>query len=304
MSRPRSNKSTNGRLFMMRAALRALSAIAPPLADRWAMDLFYRPQRRREEPEVAATACHRWRVHTRAGWLTAWDYGAGPTVLLVHGWSGAAAQWSGFIGPLVRAGYNAVALDLPAHGFSDGARTNLKEFVEAILDTAERVKPIHAVVAHSFGATATTLALGRGLRARRAVLIAPPARDVPGFVHAFARQLGLPLAGEDRLVARMRQRFGDLAQFDARRVAATLDTPALLFHDHDDRQIPFAEGEALARAWRGARIRPLHGLGHNRPLADADVVREALAFIAGPAGSERAGASVTPFAAAAPPMPG
>jgi len=37
----------------------------------------------------------------------------GPTVLLLHGWSGAAAQWSRFIDPLVRAGFNAVALDLP-----------------------------------------------------------------------------------------------------------------------------------------------------------------------------------------------
>ena len=301
MSKQCSNKSTNGRLFMVRAAVRTLSAIAPPLGDRLAMGLFYRPQRRREQPEVRAAACHRWRVDTRAGWLTAWDYGAGPTVLLIHGWSGAAAQWSGFIGPLVRAGYNAVALDLPAHGFSDGARTNLKEFVEAILDTAERVKPIHAVVAHSFGATATTLALGRGLRAQRVVLIAPPARDVPGYVHAFARQLGLPPAREPRLVARMRRRFGDLAQFDARRVAATLDTPALLFHDQDDRQIPFAEGESLARAWPGARMRRLQGLGHNRPLADPGVVREALAFIAGP---QRPSASVISLATVGLPLPG
>jgi pimeloyl-ACP methyl ester carboxylesterase len=296
MSKERPKKSTNGRLFLMRSGLRALAAIAPPLGDRWAMDLFYRPRRRRQQPEVSGADCHRWRVQTRAGWLTAWDYGVGPTVLLVHGWSGAAAQWSRFIGPLVGAGYNAVALDLPAHGFSDGARTNLKECVEAILDTAERVKPIHGIVAHSLGATATTLALGQGLRARRAVLIAPPARDVAGYVHSFARQLGLPQAREAALVARMQRKFGDLAQFDARRVAATLDTPALLFHDLGDREIPFAEGESLARVWPGARMRPLQGLGHNRPLQDPDVVREALAFIAGP---ERAGAAVIPLPAAA-----
>ncbi|HET6148677.1 MAG TPA: alpha/beta fold hydrolase [Polyangia bacterium] len=267
---------------MARAGVRALSAIAPPLGDRLAMDLFYRPRRKRLEPEVPDIACHRWRVQTRAGWLTAWDYGSGPTVLLVHGWSGAAAQWSRFVEPLVRAGYNAVALDMPAHGFSDGDRTNLKEFVEAIVDTAQRVRPIRAVVAHSLGATAAILALGRGLRAQRAVLVAPPARDVPGFVHSFAQRLGLTQGQEGRLVARMRRRFGDLEQFDARRVAATLDTPALVFHDVDDAEIPFAEGESLARAWPGARMRPLAGLSHNRPLKDPEVVREALAFIAAP----------------------
>jgi len=275
-------------MFMMRGALRALSALAPPLGDRLAIDLFCRPRRRLQEPDVPGVACHRWRVRTRVGWLNAWDYGAGPTVLLVHGWSGGAAQWSRFIAPLVRGGYNAVALDLPAHGFSDGARSSLRDFVDAVLDTADRVKPIHAVLGHSLGATAATLALARGLHAGRAVLIAPTAGDVAGYLHSFARQLGLPRAQQRRLVVRMQQRFGDLGQFDAPRAAEKLSTRALVFHDVDDPEIAFAEGESLARAWPGARLRPLQGLGHNRPLKDPDIVREAVDFIAARTPTERA----------------
>src|SRR5690349_20988780 len=119
MDKKLADKSTNGRVVLARLGLRALSLVAPPVAERVTMDLFYRPERRRQQPEVPGLTGHRWQLRARAGWLTAWDYGAGPTVLLVHGWSGAAAQWSRFIDPLVRAGYNAVALDLPAHGFSD-----------------------------------------------------------------------------------------------------------------------------------------------------------------------------------------
>jgi pimeloyl-ACP methyl ester carboxylesterase len=276
-SRP--NKSTNGRFLLMRTGLRALSLVAPPLAERLAMDLFFRPRRLDQTPQALDVEGKAWRVSTRAGWLTAWDYGTGPTVLLLHGWSGAAGQWSRFIGPLVRAGFNAVALDLPAHGHSDGDRTNLQEWVHAVLDTAERVKPIHGVVAHSFGATAAILAMGQGLRAERAVLIAPTARDVAGYVHAFATLIGLPRARERGVVARMQRRFGGLDQFDARLVAPTLSTPALLLHDVDDAEVPFAEGESLARAWAGARLERLHGLGHNRPLKDPEVVRRALAFV-------------------------
>lgn len=279
MSMPRPKKRTNGRVLMLRAGVRALAAVAPPLADRVAMDLFFRPQRRRETPEVAALACHRWQVRTRAGWLTAWDYGAGPTVLMIHGWSGAAAQWARFVGPVVQAGYNAVAIDLPAHGSSEGTRTNLEQYVEAILDTADRIKPIHGVLGHSLGATAVTLALARGLRAERAVLIAPASRDVPGYLHAFAQRLGFPEQRERHLVAAMRRRFGDLERFDARRAAAGLRTPVMMFHDVGDREVPFAEGELLARVWPGARLRTLEGLGHNRPLTDAKVVRETLAFL-------------------------
>ena len=284
MSRPhpdaRQKKRTNGRFQTLRAGLRVLSAVAPPLAEQLAMDLFYRPRRRRLAPDVPGAEPHAWRVKTRAGDLAVWDYGCGPTVLLVHGWSGAAGQWSPFIGPLVREGYNAIALDLPAHGLSPGDRTNLQEVVHAVIDTAARVAPIRAVVGHSLGAPATTLALGQGLRAERVVLISPASRDVPGYVHAFAHQIGLPQARERGLVARMRRKFGDLDRFDARKAAADLSTPALVFHDVDDAEVPFAEGESLARAWSGARLTALHGRGHNRPLTDPDVVRETLAFIA------------------------
>jgi len=276
----RRNNRTNGRFLAWRAGLRALSVVAPPLAERLATDLFFRPQRRGEAPRVLEAEGKAWRVRTRAGWLTAWDYGVGPTVLLLHGWSGAAAQWSRFIDPLVRAGFNAVALDLPAHGFSDGTRTDLQEWVHAILDTAKRVQPIHAVVAHSFGATAGILALGQGLRAERAVLIAPAARDVAGYVHAFAQKIGLPRARERGVVARIERKLGDLDRFDARQVVPTLNAPALVLHDVDDTEVPFLEGASLARAWPGARIQSLHGLGHYRPLADPEVVRKAVAFIA------------------------
>jgi pimeloyl-ACP methyl ester carboxylesterase len=275
----RPQKRTNGRFAYVRTGLRVLSAIAPPLGERLAMDLFYRPQRRQELPRVVGPECHRWRVRTRAGWLAAWDYGSGPTVLLIHGWSGAAAQWSAFIGPLVGAGYNAVALDLPAHGFSEGDRTDLQQCIGAILDTADRVKPIHAVVGHSLGAVAATLAMGRGLRTERAVLIASPARDVAGYVHTFAGQLGLSRARERGLVARMQAKFGDLDQFDVRRVVGRLRTPALLFHDVDDAEVPFEEGEELAHTWPGARMQRLQGRGHNRPLRDPEVVREVLSFL-------------------------
>jgi len=288
MSTSRPKKGTNGRLLMLRAGVRALSALAPPLADRVALDLFFRPHRRHEAPDAPVVACHRWQVRTRAGWLTAWDYGAGPTVLMIHGWSGVAAQWSRFIGPLVQAGYNAVAIDLPAHGASEGTRTNLRQYVEAIVDTADRIKPIHGVLGHSLGATAVTLALARGLRAERAVLIAPASRDVPAYVHAFAQRLGLPERRERHLVAAMQRRFGDLALFDARRAATGLRTPVMMFHDIGDREVPFAEGELLSRLWPGARLRTLEGLGHNRPLTDAKVVRETLAFL-GNAGAPAAG---------------
>src|SRR4029078_11868989 len=43
-TKQRVKNRTNGRLIFVRAGMRLLSAIAPPLADRLAVDLFYRPR--------------------------------------------------------------------------------------------------------------------------------------------------------------------------------------------------------------------------------------------------------------------
>ena len=52
-------------------------------------------------------------------------WGAGPSVLLVHGWEGRGAQLGALVDPLVAAGYRVVALDGPAHGDSPGRLSTL-----------------------------------------------------------------------------------------------------------------------------------------------------------------------------------
>jgi predicted alpha/beta-fold hydrolase len=60
------------------------------------------------------------------------SWGAGPTVLMVHGWNGRGAQLGAFAPELVHAGFRVVTFDTPAHGRSPGRATNLPEISEAI----------------------------------------------------------------------------------------------------------------------------------------------------------------------------
>src|SRR5712691_10971637 len=164
----RSEKSTTGRFFM-RAGFRGLEMVAPRAASRLAANLFCSP--RRAKP--AAAGGHRFEIFPG---IAAWDWGEGPTVLLAHGWNGSAAQMTPLVEPLVRSGFYVVAFDQPAHGSSSGRRATAYDFAEAILAVSRRVKPVHA--------------LSRGLKAKRAVLLAPPA-GVDHFVRSFAGALGL-----------------------------------------------------------------------------------------------------------------
>jgi pimeloyl-ACP methyl ester carboxylesterase len=69
-------------------------------------------------------------------------------------------------------------------------------------------------------------------------------------------------------------------------MAAALDTPLLVMHDRDDPTVPWAEGAAIATAWRGAELVTTSGLGHRDIVRDPDVVARAVAFLSASASTE------------------
>jgi pimeloyl-ACP methyl ester carboxylesterase len=67
---------------------------------------------------------------------------------------------------------------------------------------------------------------------------------------------------------------------DARRAAASLRVPALIVHDPEDREVPWAHGAEIANAWMGSRLLQADGLGHNRLLRDPRILAATTDFIA------------------------
>jgi pimeloyl-ACP methyl ester carboxylesterase len=282
MPRLRRQKRTNVRL-PVRAGMRLLSWLAPQRAETLALDLFATPRRARPavSPEAGLPA-HRFTIDVAGQRLAAWDWGEGPTVVLTHGWSGHAGQLSGFVAPLVRAGYHVVAFDHPAHGQSEGRQANYLTVAHALTAVVRRVGPVEAIIAHSLGSTATILALARGLPVDRVVLVAPPAAPAD-YARSFARAIGLPEARGEGMLERIRVLIGgSLDNLDARRLVTTLRARALVIHDREDRDVPFPHGEAIAAAWPGARLHAVNGLGHYRVLRDPAVIEAAVAFVRAP----------------------
>jgi pimeloyl-ACP methyl ester carboxylesterase len=265
----------------LRAFFRSVGPGFPKLAGAVASRLFVTPPRPQVSPRVAETLTRSkpFTVRWRRGSLRAWGWGSGPAVLLVHGWGGYGAQFASFIPALEEAGYRAVAIDGPAHGRSDGRRTNLLEFSEAILDVAEKVGPLAGVVAHSFGGASTALAISRGLRPDRVVFVGPAADPVMA-TRRFAAALGLPDPALRAMRSRLERKIG--VQFEALnipRLAAGFDVPLRVVHDREDREIPWEEGSVIAAAWPGAELLTTHGLGHYRILHDPEVIRGTVEFL-------------------------
>jgi pimeloyl-ACP methyl ester carboxylesterase len=213
--------------------------------------------------------------------VTTWGNN-GPTILLMHGWGGARAQMTGFVDPLLFAGYRLVAYDQPAHGESDGTMTNLLEIAPTMDLIAQEEGPFHAVIAHSFGTLITSYALvHRNFPA--------PARLV--YFGAFNQLLdSLPrfqiLAGfSDEIMEGFRvmlyEKFGRevLEAITNEALTPRINIPALLFHDVTDNVTPVQDSRAVASVWKQARLMETEGLGHRGALQSKSIHEQVMKFL-------------------------
>ena len=266
---------------MLRTAFRAVGSVAPGVAARWAEAIFCRPPRhdpRPAEDAFLATGA-RTTVRSQNQDLAVWSWGKGPTVVLAHGWGSRAGRFSALAASLVAADFRVVLFDAPAHGASMGHQASLPQFARALRDVGETVGALHGLVGHSLGGAAVSLAMHQGLSSRRVVLLAPPA-DVFLFSHAFADHLRIP----PRARAVMRHNLEVRLQFRWEELhiptlVQRMTSPALVVHDLQDPDVPFAHGEEIARAWPGAELFTTRGLGHRAILRDREVVRRTVEFL-------------------------
>lgn len=213
-------------------------------------------------------------------------WGSGPVVYLVHGWGGNSVQLRAFLGPLLAAGHRVVTFDALSHGESDtgalGPRhTTIPEMAAAFEAVVAAHGPAHAVIAHSLGANAMFYALRRGSWAGRLVFLAPLTQPMP-YTALFAAELGFDRRIRERMVARVARRAG--VPWSAFDVPGGLDDlaevpPLLTFHDPNDRETRYADSVALRKAWPGAELVTVRGLGHWRLLRDPATVARAVEFV-------------------------
>lgn len=273
------------RLF--RLALAASQRLWPALAVRAANRLFGTP------------LPPKW-LHRRGGWDAGWHierwpfenasvtlYGPAvaphaPLALLVHGWGGHARQLLPLADALAQQGLRPVLLEMPAHGASRGAVSNLPQFARAIEYVVGKLvqqgHTVRVVAAHSLGANAAAFAAARGLPVQRLVLLAPPASPLD-YTRYFAHVFGLSEATRAAMQKRIEAREAILMpQLEPDAVGPRIRVPTLVVHDQGDSINKFADGQAYAHAIRGAQLLATQGLGHRKILKDPAVLAKVALF--------------------------
>ncbi len=287
------NKATNTKkphstpimLRLFQLGFRIGSRISPKLTGCVAYRLWLTPPRfktpKSEHGILQSAQVEFHKINNKS--IATYQWGqAGPMILLIHGWSGRGTQLGSFAEKLAKTGFRVLSFDAPAHGRSSGKQTSIYEIADTILALDALYGPFKSVITHSFGGPCLAVAMKKGLQTSRVVNISPPA-ETAGLVKKFTTALSISPAVETELKYCIEKNFGmDVWQDTSmENNIAELDIPALVIHDVDDVDVPWHEGQKIAKAWSKVRFIKTSKLGHRRILRDPTTIETTVDFIKG-----------------------
>jgi pimeloyl-ACP methyl ester carboxylesterase len=267
-------------LNVQRSAFGLLGHVATEQSAKLASQLFSTPRSRPFTEEDRALLKTGQALSLKCGLAaTAWGSSEGEPILLVHGWQRQRASLGKFVEPLLAAGKRVVAFDAPAHGDSPGKKTNPLEYAKAILAVGQELGNLDGIVAHSMGGGASLIALSQGLQGERIVLLASAA-DWEYQMRFFAKYLGLPEKAATRLVKVLEEQVQiDVTKMNSAYVCKELKQAALLFHDPEDKRVPYQDSLDISKQLQRAQLITVQGLGHAGILEDKNVIDKSVSFL-------------------------
>lgn len=264
--------------------IQILGVIRPTLGARFAFFLFFKPLRLKSHPlDLEKKQSGTQLDFVIAGKKTsAWYWGKGPVIILVHGWSSKGFHYRKFIDPLVEAGFTVVIPDLPGHVGSDGSSTNVLEFKETLRAIVDHFNEVYGLVGHSLGAMACILLLAENEVTVEKLVIANSAIYADSIMTRFMEQIKGNVRIKRALLKRLSKKFNqDFAYYSTvERIKDVKYLPEIMvIGDRDDKEISVDEAKKFAEVTKG-QLLITKTLGHNGGLKDDQVVKEVTKFLA------------------------
>lgn len=214
----------------------------------------------------------------------------GKKALICHGFDSYSYKFDRYVTPLLKAGFEVLAFDAPAHGTSSGKRINVAQYKQMIQFINKNYGPVHAVIAHSFGALAVALAVEEidDVEERKLVLIAP-ATETTFAVETFFKHVRVGKKVQHEFDKLIEEIGGNPASwYSVARVMKKVSTPTLWVHDKDDAVTPYIHMQHLVEMQLPhIQFEITTGLGHSAIYKDNKVKKRIVNFLCEPPQAEQ-----------------
>jgi pimeloyl-ACP methyl ester carboxylesterase len=211
-----------------------------------------------------------------------WGESHAPAALLAHGWGLQAGRMMALVQPLRDLGYRVAALDMPAHGSSEGEQGTLIDACATLSDAIAALGGVKLVVGHSFGAMATLQQAAQAhLPGVERIVAIAAARDMGHLFESADFVKTAPEEDRQNMRNAFKRRFGRApAEFSIAQHASAITLPTLLVYDDRDQVTPLAHGQEFAANIPGAELFVTHGYGHFAILRSPEATAKIAQFAA------------------------
>jgi len=174
---------------------------------------------------------------------------------------------------------NVFSFDLPAHGQSSSNTTLIPEVVKCVRSLYQKIGPFDYAIGHSIGGICIMNSLRFGDKYKKMVTISSPHVNVDMFKD-FIFKIGLKEKSLNKLLDVFKSKVGsDVESYDLIKCAKISNTPTLILHCDDDRDIPVECSKESIKHFKKGKLIITKGLGHRRILRNKNIVKSVVNFL-------------------------
>ena len=264
--------------------MKFINFISPYLALRIAALIFVTPIKfktpKREIPMLESSQVEYFEVKSIRKKIRLFKYGySDKKVMLVHGWSGRGTQLFAFANKLLEMGYMVISFDGPAHGLSEGKKTELTEFIATIKEINKSYGPFEAGIGHSFGSMAL-LNSNANQNIFKCLATIGSGDLVSDIMKNFMTDLGFRDHSGKKLITYFIKKWKlQVDDFASSSAAKKNDIPVLVVHDITDGDVPVRCALQIRQNLKNGSLLLTSNLGHTKILRDKNVTEKVCYFI-------------------------
>ena len=203
------------------------------------------------------------------------------TVLICHGFQSNCFKFEKYVRMLIKEGFVVLAFDAPAHGLSKGKTINASLYSKMILQIENEFGPLHAIIAHSLGALAASLAFEvMNDKEKKLVLIAPATETTTAITNFFK------FVAANTKVRRAFEKYiyriagHPSSWYSITRAIQNFSSKTLWLHDEHDDACPYKDTEAIRKMeLPHVEFITTKNLGHSKIYRDSHVQKTVIDFL-------------------------